>query len=128
MIRRILISIVGLICLTSAATSGAQKGATVPAEVCQAIEQYVAQINTAGTLKEKAARDESCAAALKALNEVLKRYGKNNLSAQASEFAKYSELVASTDPTDANFGELVSKRLKSRAVLQELCMPYTTGR
>ncbi len=69
--RQILISILVLIGLTSAAISGAQQKSTLPAQVCQAIEQYVAEINTAGTLKTKAAREEQYAASMTALTKVL---------------------------------------------------------
>jgi hypothetical protein len=107
---------------------GAQSSSQVPEEVCQAIEQCVAQINVAGAIRDKSTRQQQYSNALSTLTPVLKRYGKENLSTQAAEFAQYTELVAGTDPTDAKFGELVEKRLKSRALLQNICMPYTTTR
>jgi hypothetical protein len=126
--RQLLCSILGLICLAMASIAEAQPGSAVPAEVCQAIDQYVAQIYTAGAGTDKAARQEQYSAALKPLTAVLKRRSMDHLLSQATEFAQYTELVASTDPTDAKFGELLEKRLKSGAALQEVCMPYTTKR
>ena len=126
--REVLLFIMGLICLASPSIAGAQQSSKIPADVCQAIEQYVAQINVAGAGKDKFTRQQEYAAALNTLTAVLKRYGKDNISTQANEFARYTELVAVTDATDAKFGELVDKRLKSRAALQDICMPYTTAR
>lgn len=118
----------GMICLAMASIVGAQQGSGVPAEVCQAIDQYVAEIYTVGAGTDKAARQDQYSVALQRLSAVLKKHNKDQVVTQAAEFAQYTELVASTDPTDAKFGELVSKRLKSGAALQDLCLPYTTKR
>ncbi len=126
--RQLLCFILGLICLATASIAGAQQISGVPAEVCQALDHYVAAIYTAGAETDKAARQEQYSAALKTLTEVLKRHSKDHLLTQATGFAQYTELVASTDPTDAKFGEHLEKRLKSGAALQDLCMPYTTKR
>lgn len=120
--------ILGMICLAMASIAGAQQTSDVPTEVCQAIDQYVAEIYTAGAGTDKAARQEQYSAALKTLTAVLKRHNNDHVVTQAAEFAQYTELVAGTDPTDAKFGEFLSKRLKSGAALLDLCMPYTTKR
>lgn len=106
----------------------AQDSSTVPADVCKAIEQYVARVNTIGTLSDKSARQEYYSKALSDLEPVIKRYKMDRLLPLATEFSQYTELVAVTDPVDAKFGEVTDKRLKSRAALQNICMPYTTAR
>lgn len=126
--RKIPYIVLGLFLLAGAALSRAQQAPTMPTDVCQAIEVYVAQINTAGSLTAKAERERLYASSLKDLNGVLKRYGKQDLSTKASEFADYTEQVTSCDPTNSTFGALVEKQLQSRAWLQNLCMPYTTAR
>ncbi len=128
--------IVGLICLGMMAIAGGQQGTgkgqasprDLPAAVCQAIEQYIAKIDAARSIGDKTQRTEKLSAAQDELASVLKRNDSTSLLSQASAYARYTELMASTDPTDTKFGELVEQRLNSRAALLEACSSYTTSR
>jgi hypothetical protein len=118
----------GLMCLFLAESSSAQQGSSVPAEVCAAIEQYVAQINSTAAITVKADREAQYASALKTLTEVLTKHKQDTIIAKAAELADYSEQAAACDPSDPKFGGILEKRLQSRAWLQNVCMPYTTAR
>ncbi|MFH0824392.1 MAG: hypothetical protein V2B18_16690 [Pseudomonadota bacterium] len=120
---RIIGLLAGLFCLLAVCMSFAQQKSSLPEDVCNAIEQYVAQITVAGTGKDKAARLERYSSALKALTEVLKRHKKDDLLKSAEEFAKCTEDVAGVDPTNAKFGEFTQKKLLAGSALKALCMP-----
>jgi hypothetical protein len=98
------------------------------AEVCRAIEHFIAQIDSARGFRDKAVREEKYASAQKSLAEVLKRHDNLALLSVASEYARYTELVASGDPKDAKLDELLENRLKSRTALLELCTDYVSRR
>jgi hypothetical protein len=126
--KQILCWTMGLACFAVVSIAAGPQSSGIPTEVCQALEQYVAEINYAGAVKDKAQREEKYAGARNALAPVLKKHNKESLLAQAAEFAEYTELTAGTDPTDPKFGELLQKRINSGAALQGLCMSYTTSR
>jgi hypothetical protein len=126
--NRITGNVIGLICLAVVSIAGAQQAPNIPAEVCQSLEQYVARVNSAGVESAMRVRQEQYDAALTTLSTVLKRHGMADLLTKATEFANATEAMAVTDPTNAQFGDLVSKKLKSGAALQDVCMPYTTAR
>lgn len=121
-------AILYVVCLAMASIAGGQQSSSIPADVCQAIEKFVATVNTAGAVKDKMERQKQYSVAIESLAAVVKRYGTDNLLQQATEFAEYTELIADTDPTDARFSDFVAKRIKSGGNLQSLCMPYTTSR
>lgn len=126
--RLVICSIIGLIYSFYVIPSGAQQGPSVPTEVCQAIEQYVAQIDSASAIDSRKQREALYASALKDLNEVLNKTRQLGLYVKASDFANFSEQAISCDPSDANFASFLEKKLQSRTWLQNLCMPYTTSR
>jgi hypothetical protein len=126
--RLILLLIAAAFIPAMALGAGGLESSTVPADVCKAIEQYVARVNTIGALSDKAERQGYYSKALSDLEPVIRRYKMDPLLPMAKEFAEATELVTVTDPVDGKFGELTDKRLKSRAALQNLCMPYTTAR
>jgi hypothetical protein len=126
--RRAFCAIGCLVCLAMASIAGGQQNSGVPAEVCQAIEKFVATVNTSGAVKDKKERQKQYSVALESLAAVIKRYGSDNLLQQAREFVEYTELIADTDPTDPRFSDFLAKRIKSGGNLQSLCMPYTTSR
>jgi hypothetical protein len=120
--------IIGIVCVFASLPAGAQQAPDVPPAVCQAIEQYVALINSAAANRDKALRQEQYSTALKALSAVLKQHSKEALTAPALEFAERTEDVACCDPGAAKFGDLAQKRLNAGAALQNICLPYTTSR
>jgi hypothetical protein len=126
--RKILGSILGIICLAMVSIADAQQSSDMPAAVCQALEHYVAQINSTVAVSEKPARQEHYTVALSALTPVLKQYKKDQLLAQAAEYAQYCELVTAADPTNPKLGELLDKKLKLGAALQGLCLPSPSSR
>jgi hypothetical protein len=126
--NRITGTVIGLICLAVVSIAGAQQASNIPAEVCQAIEQFVARVNSAGVESAARVRQEQYDSALNTLATVVKRHGMPDLLNKATEFANATEAMAVTDSTNARFSELVSKKLKAGEVLQEMCMPYTTSR
>lgn len=127
--------LVGTICagmLTIAAaqqgTGSAKSSSQLPAEVCQAMEQYVASIDAARSKKEKTVRREKYGKALQALTAVLKPLGESALLAQAEAYVQYSEQVVVGDPSNPKFDEMVDTRLKTRSALLQRCEGYTSTR
>jgi len=128
--------IVGATCLGIVSSAGSQQGqgkgkassGDLPAAVCQAIEQYIAKIDSARSISDKTQRTEKYTAAENELATVLKRHDRDSLLTQASAYARYTELVASSDPSDTKFSGLLEQRLNSRAALLEMCASYTTSR
>jgi hypothetical protein len=100
----------------------------LPAGVCRAIEQYIAKVDAARSLTDKASREEKYAEAREELAAVLKSYDKAFLITEATDYAGYTELVAGTDPTDAKFNDAVEKRLRARTALLEICENGTVTR
>ncbi|MBI5249700.1 MAG: hypothetical protein HY912_09410 [Desulfomonile tiedjei] len=121
--------------LSMACIAGAQKSlgrgqlsGEAPSELCNAIEQYVAQIDATRAIRDKARREAKYTEAQKELAPVLKQYDKVQMLDAAASYAHYSELVLTTDPADVSFSDNVDKRLKSRTDLMEPCAPFTTQR
>jgi len=108
--------------------AGKAPASKLPDEVCKAIEQYVAGIDSARTVRDKAEREEKYAAAQKALVPVLSRFGKTYLLEEITVYAQHCEEVATADPTDAKFEKLVAQRLGTRSKLLEWCSSYTPTR
>jgi hypothetical protein len=106
----------------------AQNKGEPSSELCNAIEQFVAEIDATRAIKDKARRDANYTEAQKELAMVLKTYGKPLLLDAASSYAHYTELVLNADPRDPAFSDLVDKRLKSRTDLMNPCAPFTTRR
>jgi len=111
-------------------SGGAEKASSraLPAQECKAIEQYIAKIDSARSIKEKAQREEKYAGAQAELKAALKGRDDAALLDQASEYAKATELVASTDPTESKLSEILDKRLKLRSALLDRCEDYTATR
>lgn len=126
--KLVVIFTLGFVCSLLTGICTAQQGSSVPAEVCGAIEQYVAQINSTAAITVKADREAQSTSALKVLNQVLSKYKQDTVSAKANEFAEYSERAAACDPSDPKFGNILEKQLQLRSWLQNVCMPYTTAR
>ncbi len=106
----------------------AQNKSEPPSELCNAIAQFVAEIDATRAIKDKAKREANYTEAQKELAMVLKTYGKPLLLDAASSYAHYTELVFNADPRDSAFSDLVDKRLKSRTDLMNPCAPFTTQR
>lgn len=98
------------------------------AEVCKAIEGYVARIDAARSIKEKDRREERYRQALESLTAVLKSQGETGLLAEAAQYAQFCEIVVSSDPTNPQFDVMVDKRLKTRSKLLQPCEGYTSTR
>jgi hypothetical protein len=126
--RRIFCLVLGVLWLIAAPPSGAQQGPDMPVAVCEAIEEYVAQINSAAANKNKVSRQEQYSAALNMLSAALKQHNKESLLKPAKDFTDSTELVVCCDPSNAKYGELVKNRLNAGSALQKICMPYTTSR
>lgn len=135
MARLLVWLLVGTICagmLTIAAaqqgTGSAKSSSQLPAEVCQAMEQYVAGIDAARSMKEKKVRQEKYRKALEELAAVLKPRGETALVSQAEAYAQLSEQVVVADPSNQRFDEMVDARLKTRSALLQRCENYTSTR
>jgi len=128
--------IVGAICLAIASAGSADQSGEggkaysgkLPDEVCRAIEQYIAAIDAARALKDKADRGERYAAAQQALMAGLQRFGKTSLLADITSYAQQSELVSTTDPTDVTFDKRIAERLNTRSKLLDWCSSFTIKR
>lgn len=127
---------VGALCLTMMSVAGGQQSAgkgkssssDPPAAVCQAIEEYISNIDAARAVKVKSERETKYAQAQEGLAAVLKQHNKADLLPQVTAYAKYTEQVASSEPTDAQFDKIVDQRLKSRSALLDMCTSYTLSR
>jgi hypothetical protein len=97
-------------------------------DACKAIEKYIADIDAARSVKEKAKRDEKYAAALDALKAVVKAPGDAALIAEAAAYPVHTERVLAVDSTDPKLEELIELRLKCRARLLGSCVsPGNSG-
>ncbi len=134
--RLALCLILGIFCTATVSLAGAQqstgkaKSASkgLPTEVCKAIEQFVAQIDSARSITEKSSREKKYNQAQEQLAAVLTKYGKSAMLSEASQYVLYTELVVSGDAKDANLDQLIDQRLKKRTSLLEMCSTYTTTR
>ena len=109
-------------------SQGKPAAKALPAEVCSALEQYLAKIDAAGSLRDATKREEKYTEAQKELSEVLTRSERASLLKDALEYAKFVEQVVITDPTTKGFDGLLDKRIKMRGRLLEACSNYTTTR
>ncbi len=101
----------------------------LPAQECKAIEQYIAKIDAARSIREKTQREEKYAEAQAQLTAALKgRDEAAPLLGEALEYAKRTEQVATADPTDPKLSEILENRLKLRSALLERCTEYTANR
>jgi hypothetical protein len=134
--RLALCLIVGMICLgVGSIVLGQQdsggvkpKPDSLPADACKAIEQYVAKINAAGSVKDKAKREVQYSQAQDGLTTALKNLGRPEVIEHAMGYSQYTEQIVVTDPLDKGYGDLVEKRIKLSELLLNLCMSYTTAR
>lgn len=92
------------------------------------MEQYVAGIDAARSMKEKKVRQEKYRKALEELAAVLKPRGETALVSQAEAYAQLSEQVVVADPSNQRFDEMVDARLKTRSALLQRCENYTSTR
>lgn len=102
-------------------SKGKSSSSVVPPDVCKAIQQYVARVDAARSIGNKTGRAEKYAQAQKELEQVLKRYTQSALLEEATEYAKLTEVIVRTEPTDGKLAELLDKRLKLRGALLERC-------
>jgi len=99
-----------------------------PREACQAIEAYVAKVDTAKSISDSAKRAEHYAQARQDLEKVLKRLNQDTLLAMASDYVPYTDQVATAEATDPKLSEYLEKRSKLREKLLEICSGYTISR
>jgi len=112
----------------SSAGSGKSTAGSPPPQVCQAIETYVAKIDSAKSKSEPSQRATAYAAAKSELETVLKRYNQTSLFEVASDYAAITEQVVTSDSSTPNLDGLLDKRLTLRASLLEICSSYTISR
>ncbi|MFH1113313.1 MAG: hypothetical protein V1792_05280 [Pseudomonadota bacterium] len=120
---------IGLVCLSLISVLAAPKDPSkekaltpnLSDEACKAIEQYIASVEAAGSLKDAAARKVQYAAAEEELAEVLKRNGKAALLTEITEYARYSEVAATAGSRDPNLTRILSDQLKTRSKLLGWC-------
>jgi len=124
----ILLGMISLVEAQQAPDRGKPLSKALPAEVCAALEQYVAKVDAAGSIKEPERRAEKYAEAQKGLTEVVTRKEQASLLEDALAYPKLVEQVVATDPTTKGFDELLDKRIKMRGTLLEACSNYTTTR
>jgi hypothetical protein len=99
----------------------------LPVAVCRAIETYIAKVDAARSISEKAKRDAKYTEAKNELSSVLSQYDKASLLTDASSYAHYTEIVATADPGKPGLDDDLDRRLKSRSALLERCADYSTG-
>ncbi|MGB6064814.1 MAG: hypothetical protein WBG50_08390 [Desulfomonilaceae bacterium] len=134
--RLTLCLILGIFCAAIVSFAGAQQSTgkgkstskALPAEVCKAIEKYVAKVDSARSMNDKSSREKKYNQAQEDLAKVLTKYGKSALLSEASKYVLYTELVVGGDAKDVNLDQLIDQRLKKRTSLLEMCSPYTTKR
>jgi uncharacterized membrane protein affecting hemolysin expression len=100
----------------------------LPATVCKAITTYIAKVDAARSISEKAKREKQYAEARDGLSAVLDQYGQATLLTEASSYAQYTEIIATADPGKPGLADDLDKRLKSRSALLERCSDYTSSR
>lgn len=134
--RLVIWMMVGAICvgvgsLAQAQQSGGEGKASskaLSAQECKAIEQYIAKIDAARSISQKAQRDENYEEAQAELKTAVKGRGDDTVLAQALEYAKRTEQVVTTDPTDPRLTEILDRRLKLRSGLLDRCKDFTATR
>jgi 7-keto-8-aminopelargonate synthetase-like enzyme len=134
--KLVMVLIVGAICLAAAVIAQAQQSGgegktssrALPAQECKAIEQYIARIDAARSIREKAQRETKYSEAQAELKAALKSRDNAAPLAQATEYANTTEQVATMDPMDSKLSEVLDKRLKLRGALLERCEDYTATR
>jgi len=134
--RLVIWMLVGAICFGAgsvalAQQSGGQRKASskaLSAQECKAMEQYIAKIDAARSISQKARREEKYEEAQAELTKALKGRDDNGVLAQALEYAKRTEQVVTTDPTDPKLAEILDSRLKLRSSLLDRCKDFTATR
>jgi len=101
---------------------------TLPREACQALENYIANIDSAQSQPDSSRRAERYKEAKDKLEPVMKRYGKSAVLEQAYQYATYTDEIVTSDAADARLGDKMDQRLKLRAKLLGMCENYTATR
>ena len=128
--------IVGAICFAVGPVAQAQQSGgegkasskALPAHECKAIELYIAKIDAARSISQKPQREEKYAEAQAELKTALKGSDDAAVLTQALEYAKRTEQVVTTDPTDQKLAEILDSRLKLRSGLLDRCKDFTATR
>lgn len=123
-------------CLAVVSVAGGQAGpdrgkgsAQAPSrDVCQALESYVAKIDTAKSINEASERAKKYAEAQSQLEQVLKKANQASILEDVVAYASYTEAVAIKDATDPGLGAALERRSKMREYILQLCMGYTITR
>jgi hypothetical protein len=110
------------------APESATDSQALPAAVCNAIATYIAKVDAARSVSEKAKREAKYDEAKSELASVLNRYDKASLLTEAYSYVRYTEIVATADPGKAGLDDDLDKRLKSRSALLQRCADYTSSR
>ena len=129
MTRQALCIMVGILFVATLSSVAAQQIKTnqpsssvkLPADVCQAVQQYVAKIDAARSMNEASKREQTYAQAQKQLEPVLQRHKQMAIADMGSEYAKLTETVVKTDSTDPKLPKLLDERLALRAKLLDHC-------
>ena len=108
--------------------AGKTSSAALPANVCKAIEQYIAKIDASRSVKDKGQREERYSEAQTELKSAFKGRDDAPIIAEAEDYARYTEQIANTDPTDTRLTDILDKRLKFRSALLDRCEGYTATR
>ncbi len=123
-------AIVGLVCLSLISVVAGKQDpnnkktpdGNLPSEVCLGIQQYIADVEAAKSMKDVSARKTQYSAAEQRLAEILKRNGKMRLLKEITEYAHYSEMAAAAGSRDPNLTKILADQLKTRTKLLEWCM------
>ena len=132
--RLVLCLVIGALCVGLGATAEAQvpgnrKGPSsvpLPAQVCTAVEAYIAKVTSARSMGDKTKRQKEYDEAKSQLEPILRRYNRDAALAEALSFASYSEQVVTTDAADPKLAGLLDKRARSRQRLLDSCRDYGT--
>jgi hypothetical protein len=133
---RILCLILGVICLGMFSIAGveAQQGgaksvsSAPPREVCRAIEEYVAKVDSAKSMSDPSKRAKQYEEAKQDLETVLKKHNQTELLGKALDYVPFTEQVATAEATNPKLNEYLEKRSKLRETLLEICSGYTITR
>lgn len=100
----------------------------LPFEVCQAVALYVADIETAKAEAVKMKRTQQYDQAKAKLEMALKQYDKTAVLPEALKYADYTEECVNRASSDPQFEDFTDKRIKTRALLLDMCSQYTLTR
>jgi hypothetical protein len=112
----------------AAQDAASAKFGQLPQEVCRAVTLYIADIETAKAESVKTKRTQQYDQAKTKLETVLKQYDKTAVLPEAVKYADYTEETVARSTSDPQFEDFTDKRIKTRALLLDMCSQFTLTR